>query len=219
MTTWQVSETPFRHWISTDAFPLDELRAAGSSFPEPESPAWKTYTGEREFGKQECCEEILWPLHAATVLYRMRTRSWIEMLENLTGHKGLLADTWGGGMHQTARNGRLDLHADFNRHPTLAGYDRVLNLIVFLNPAWSAEYGGQLVLDDGTGEERATILPALGTTVIFETGETTFHGHPNPVVGSLVRKSLAVYYYAPAHDDEQRVGEHTTVWMEDHRAS
>ena len=71
---------------------------------------------------------------------------WLRFVEELTGIGELdrrcprrrYAPEWAGALP-------LDVHADFNRHPTL-DLDRRVNAIVYLNPGWREEDGGLLEL-------------------------------------------------------------------------
>ena len=44
-----------------------------------------------------------------------------------------------------SKNGFLNIHADFNKHPTL-DLDRRLNVLIYLNKNWKESYGGNLEL-------------------------------------------------------------------------
>jgi hypothetical protein len=55
------------------------------------------------------------------------------------------------------------------------------------------------------------VLPLFNTTVIFETSSRSWHGHPEPIVGDHLRKSLACYFYAPRRSDDELLD--TTVWQ------
>jgi hypothetical protein len=110
-------------------------------------------------------------------------------------------------MHMTTEGGRLEMHVDFNVHPTLP-LERRLNLLVFLEEAWDVTFGGLLCLGEGKG---IRIEPLLNTTVIFETSERSWHGHPDPIGDPVKRRSIAVYYYAPLRPETAE--SHTTIWQ------
>jgi hypothetical protein len=46
--------------------------------------------------------------------------------------------------------------------------------------------------------------------VIFECSDKSWHGHPEPIVGSAWRKSVASYFYVPM---DEAVEAHTTTWL------
>jgi Rps23 Pro-64 3,4-dihydroxylase Tpa1-like proline 4-hydroxylase len=119
----------------------------------------------------------------------------------------------GGGMHETARSGWLDVHIDFNFHEQLNAHRR-LNILVFLNPVWEEPWGGVLELWDNkvTTREHA-FAPVHNRCVLFETNEKSWHGVTAVrCPDGIARKSFAAYYYtkgAPAGWSGQK---HTTVF-------
>jgi hypothetical protein len=62
-------------------------------------------------------------------------------------------------------------------------------------------------------ERRRAVLPELGTMVVFETSERSYHGHPDPVVGDRPRLSLATYYYTAAPGSGEPAEPHSTVFV------
>jgi Rps23 Pro-64 3,4-dihydroxylase Tpa1-like proline 4-hydroxylase len=119
-------------------------------------------------------------------------------LEYVTGIPGLFADEQlsGGGMHLTGSGGRLDVHVDFNRLDERQIFRR-LNILLYLNPNWKEESGGQIELWDKTVKVcHLSALPVINRCLIFETSDHSYHG-VRPVVGppELVRRSFAAYYY------------------------
>lgn len=120
-------------------------------------------------------------------------------LEALTGVRGLIPDPYffGGGIHQVALGGFLKVHADYNYHEKLDLYRRV-NLLLYLNPHWDGAWGGELELWDRKMSKCVKkVPPLLNTVVIFNTGPTSYHGHPTPLEcpEGVTRNSLALYYY------------------------
>lgn len=133
-------------------------------------------------------------------------------LSTITGIEGLLWDNQlaGGGMHQTASSGHLDVHVDFNRTDT--GLFRRLNILLYLNPVWEDPWGGVLELWDRDVKRRHHALsPILNRCVIFETSEISYHGVTAVrCPPSVSRKSFAAYYYT-ADPGPSYVGfDHTT---------
>jgi Rps23 Pro-64 3,4-dihydroxylase Tpa1-like proline 4-hydroxylase len=123
----------------------------------------------------------------------------IEPIEEISGIHGLFGDPWldGGGIHQTARGGFLKMHTDFNWNAKLRA-DRRINILLYLNRDWREEYGGELVLSRLGGETSARIAPIFNRLVIFNTNDTTLHGHPEPLnfPEDYPRASIAMYYYS-----------------------
>lgn len=183
---------PFPHLVLDGLWPEERLRAAAAEFPPGDDPRWTTYPDPREHGKR-AGDARLWGPATRAVFKTARSPQTCAALESLTGIAPLAADDVGGGMHMTGEGGHLDLHIDFNLHPTQP-LERRLNMLIFLNEEWDAAWGGVLCL----GVDRdVEVLPVLGRTVIFACSDASWHGHPDPIVGDHWRKSLACYYYAP----------------------
>ena len=81
---------------------------------------------------------------------------------------------------------------------------RQLNWLLYLNPTWDENWGGQLQLwDKDVRHCEASFTPIFNRCIIFETNEISYHGVV-PISPSAPgpRKSFATYYYtkeAPAH--------------------
>ncbi|HPY42612.1 MAG TPA: 2OG-Fe(II) oxygenase, partial [Thiolinea sp.] len=135
--------------------------------------------------------------------------SFLAYLQALTGIADLIADPAyvGGGYHQTGPGGKLGIHHDFNVHQIKgqAVYRRV-NLLVYMNPAWQPEWGGQLELwQPDLSACKAVIEPLFNRAVVFTIDDAP-HGHPSKVLcpESECRRSLAYYYYTEAEPTTQR---------------
>lgn len=136
----------------------------------------------------------------------------ISLIERVTGIQGLIADPdlFGGGLHCIPSGGYLKMHVDFNKHPK--GWHRRVNLIIFLNEHWEDMWGGHLRLE--LGDQEKYISPVGGRAVIFETTDSSWHGHPDPLgcpVG-VQRRSLALYFYT---EQPPATPSHTTIYRRD----
>jgi Rps23 Pro-64 3,4-dihydroxylase Tpa1-like proline 4-hydroxylase len=207
---------PFPSIYLDDFLPTNTLESALRDFPDPKQIDWLKFDDTYTEGKLAfyTVEEL--PSSLRTILYFLNSRPILEFLERLTGMQGLIPDPYffGGGLHQIESGGKLDIHADFNRHHKL-GLHRRLNLMLYVNKDWKEEYGGHLELwnRDMTAAE-AKILPVFNRCAIFSTSELSYHGHPEPLrcpVG-VTRKSLATYYYTHERPVEEIVEPHSTLW-------
>ena len=188
----------FPHAIMDRLWDHDLLQAARLEFPAGDDPRWVTYGHARERGKR-AGGPAMWGPAVRAYMDEAASPQFIAELETLTGLRGLVADHTGGGMHLTGPGGRLGIHRDFLTHPARP-LRRRLNLLTFLaEPGWRCDWGGCLHL--GRAHE-VIIRPVFGRTVVFETSETSWHGHPQPITGDHWRPSLAVYYYTPADPGE-----------------
>jgi|688.fasta_scaffold91311_7 Rps23 Pro-64 3,4-dihydroxylase Tpa1-like proline 4-hydroxylase len=144
----------------------------------------------------------------------LNSNEFIGFLEELTGIPNLRSDSeymHGGGIHKINTGGQLAVHLDYNVHPITKKY-RKLNLLLYLNPNWKPEWGGNLELWTKNDSHPATsIEPFFNRCVIFTISPTSFHGHPEPMTcpEDVSRYSIALYYFS----EEQPKIEHPVVFM------
>lgn len=191
---------PFRHWILDDlaGLRLPPLRDAAAAFPSPDWPHWLRYDSAVE--RKRACEDLAaMPAELARLVRAMQSPVFVEWLRRLTRIGDLQADPTlrGGGLHASGRGDFLDVHLDYQIHPTLH-LERRLNAILFLSD-WQA-WGGELELWSADAREKAVaIAPRFGRLVLFECSDLSYHGCPEPITcpADVVRKSVAVYYLSP----------------------
>ncbi len=134
------------------------------------------------------------------LLDELASERFVSLVSEITGIAPLYADPElvGGGLHEIFPGGYLNIHTDFNFHPTSRRHRR-LNILIYLNENWRPEWKGSLELwpEDNSGCAVA-IEPVAGRMVLFETSEISFHGHPAPLAcpDGVTRKSIAAYYYS-----------------------
>jgi len=206
---------PFAHIALDGLFSPARLGALIREFPGPGDIAWQRFRSHQEV-KLASTSESQFPSGIKQFLYQLNSSTWLRFLETLTGIEGLIPDPHfvGGGMHQSVRGGKLDVHADFNKHPEW-GLDRRLNLLVYLNEGWRDEYGGHLELWDREMRQReAMIAPLFNRMVVFSTTDSSYHGHPHPLAcpEGVTRRSLALYYYSNGRPEEQVTRRHSTLY-------
>lgn len=134
-----------------------------------------------------------------STLQCFNSQPFLNFLEDLTSIKGLVGDPTfaGGGAHKISKGGKLSLHLDYNIHPETK-YFRVINLLLYLNPVWEKEWGGDLELwdfDKKTCFQK--IQPIFNRATIFTLSDKSIHGHPHPLncPENISRYSLALYYF------------------------
>ncbi|MGQ9805281.1 MAG: 2OG-Fe(II) oxygenase [Chlorobiales bacterium] len=144
-----------------------------------------------------------------------RSPEFIKFLEDLTDIKGLSMpdDALGCGIHQGENGSYLDIHVDFNIHPS-QDLHRRLNVLLFLNRDWKEEYGGKLEMWDSQMTQCVTAhLPILNRLVIFETNESSYHGYGTiSVPDGVTRKSIYAYFYTKASETAKSLGYHDTIF-------
>tara|TARA_E500000305_G_C4024213_1_gene240769 strand:+ start:1563 stop:2414 length:852 start_codon:yes stop_codon:yes gene_type:complete len=201
---------PFAHIALDNFIDAEVLREVDRQFPRPEKGRFDDAYSHLKTGY--VLDKIRSP-YIQDLLSALNSAAFLNFLEKMTGIKGLVSDPrfTGGGLHETRRGGHLSVHADFNFHP-VTKLRRRINLILFLNEGWNADWGGGLELwDKGMTHAVKTVMPELGRAVIFNTDSDSYHGHPDPLQApeDVTRRSIALYYYTAP--DGFRVP-HTTKW-------
>jgi 2OG-Fe(II) oxygenase superfamily len=199
-----LTTTPFRHTVIDGWWDDAILRDTLAEFPDgPESLRhWQRFENSSE--RKYAGGPQLWGPRTQELFKLIESRT--GEIEELFGIAGLHMETIGGGYHLIEPGGYLAVHTDFNRSSQTGRYRR-LNLLIYLNEDWQ-DPGGHLELWDA---ERciADIAPEFNRTVIFETSDHSWHGHPVPA--ERWRKSVAAYFFTD-EPPEGYHGEHSTVW-------
>ena len=203
---------PFPHLVVDDFFNPQILRQAYSDIPPPTDPAW-THWGSGgseacrpEDSKRGIADTSALPPSIASLLLELNGEEMVRDIGAVTDTEGLVTDPtlWGGGLQCSGRGASLRVHADRTRHPDPVGFDQAINLLLYINPDWAPDYGGELELWNADGTERvSSIAPLFNRLVLFRSDRTTFHGHPRPnrCPPGLYRCSLAIFYYLRRPDD------------------
>lgn len=151
----------------------------------------------------------------------IRSREFLQLLSRLTGIESLIYDPWylGGGTHENREGMSLDPHVDFNFHPS-ERWHRRLNLIIYLNPVWDAQWGGNFELfrdPHGSPRPDVSIAPSFNRCAIFETSERSWHGFDRirlpPEHAGLTRRSIALYFYTKDRPADEIAERHTTYYV------
>ena len=165
---------------------------AQSKYIDPSSPyEFNKYAFNSNYGS-----------YLRQLFVELNSPDFIRHIERITGVKNIICNELslhGAGIHRIKSKGFLQLHTDFNTYHSKKGMlDRRINLLIYLNPDWKAEYKGELCLcDKNTNMCAKKIEPILNRCVIFNTTCSSIHGHPEPlnVPDDVLRQSIAVYYY------------------------
>lgn len=192
------SAHPFPHMVVEQFLYPDAAERILQGYPAIEETTWDnstTYKHQKgKFVKQSVQGTPIMPFFEEAASPRF-----LAVLSRITGIQQLEPDPelFGAGLHQTRSGGFLDVHVDFNLHPTTQHYRR-LNLLAYMNKEWQESYGGYLELWDMDKRQCVkNIAPTFNRAVLFETSEISYHGHPLPMrlPQGVTRKSLSVYYY------------------------
>jgi hypothetical protein len=190
---------PFPHIVINDFLRPDVLEAALAAYPKTtDNIPWREYTGKHESLKFACSEVSALPVTCQRVLQALNGKPMVDFLRMITGIEDLREDNKyvGGGLHQIRRTGLLDVHVDFNKLDD--NNWRRVNALLFVNKDWPEEYGGHTELWRSKTESAVKALPIFNRLVVFNTTDTSWHGHPHPLTcpDDRTRKSFATYYYS-----------------------
>jgi hypothetical protein len=190
---------PFPHIRLTDFLNSEIAQIICEEFPKPTTDAWTQYKHQNE-NKLGLAKRDLFPLGIREVADELNSPEFVSWLSELTGIPSLFPDPSleGGGLHQSARGGFLNIHTDFSMHHYHKNWRRRVNLILYLNEGWQDEWGGAIEFWEKSMRRcAAKYSPMLNHAVIFTTDERSLHGFPEPLQcpENVSRKSLALYYY------------------------
>jgi len=209
---------PFPHIVLDGLFDEDVLDGVLADFPWPDETRWMRFDSptEKKLGYDH--EHSTISPAVRSFLDALNGFEMLLFLEALTGIEGLIPDPYfgGGGLHQIESGGFLKIHTDFNVHPKLK-LDRRANMLIYLNRGWEEEWGGHLELwKPDMSECRQRIAPLFNRTVVFSTTDTSFHGHPRPLLSppGVTRKSVSLYYYTAGRPKEEQSAPHDTIFRE-----
>ena len=151
-------------------------------------------------------DETLFPPQFRSACREFNSRQFLLFLETLTGLESLLPDPYliGGGIHLSERGEFLNIHADFNWHHKLQAYRRC-NALLYLNEEWQPEWQGATELwAQDMSRHIVSVEPKFNRLLVFNTGETSNHGQPQPneCPPGVNRKVLNFYYYTTHRTDE-----------------
>jgi Rps23 Pro-64 3,4-dihydroxylase Tpa1-like proline 4-hydroxylase len=189
------TDRPFPHIILEDFLTSEALRETAAEYVKVDWQNYRHYNENKQGGNVRKL-----PPTISAVLTELNSPRFLQFLESVTGIRDLIADDslGSGGIHQSQRGGFLNIHADFTVHPYHHNWRRRINVLIYLNEQWPEEWGGKLELwARDMSECQRKVAPIFNRCVIFNTDETSFHGHPEPMTcpEGVKRKSIALYYY------------------------
>ncbi|WP_444437319.1 2OG-Fe(II) oxygenase [Pseudomonas sp. A6] len=220
------SNSPFAHIVIDDFLPASTISRLLAEYPaDQQSPIWNDASHrDKSSGeyvqqlKRNVRDVLRMPPTYRQLFWELNSQPFLAYLAQLTGIGNLIPDPnlRGAGIHQIARGGFLKVHTDFCTHRDF-GFDRRLNVLIYLNDDWQAAYGGELELWDAQMQGPPTrVLPILNRCVVFSTTDTSLHGHPRPLTcpEGVYRRSLALYYYTNGRPEGEATPGFATHWRD-----
>ena len=196
---------PFPHTVIDDFLPEPVARTLTNAFPGREDMAWIEHDNDDNRRRFQTDETMMSPLFRS-ICREFNSRQFLLFLETMTGLDNLLSDPYliGGGVHLSERGEFLNIHADFNWHHKLQAFRRC-NALLYLNEEWDPQWGGATEFWARDMSERVvSVQPVFNRLLVFNTGETSNHGQPEPNAcpPDVTRKVLNFYYYTTHRNDE-----------------
>lgn len=160
------------------------------------------YYGSSSIEKNKFAFKENFNLNLQELFTELNSSEFIDILEEKTGITGIIRNNLelqGAGVHKVLNEGFLCMHTDFEGYSDskYGLLDRRMNLLLYMNPEWKDNYGGDLCLYDNVKQEiTKKITPILNRCVIFIT-PGNIHGHPCPlnIPSNIARQAITTYYY------------------------
>ncbi len=211
------SAQPFPSICIDDFLEPEFARKMARSYPDYQASAvlGREFDAVNERRKIQITDPEKFPEPVKQAAAFFASEGFRRTLSEITGIPDLLWDPTysGGGMHQSATSGRLDVHVDFNRLSSSGLYRRV-NLLLYLNEHWEAEWGGKLELWDREVKRCFhSFDPIFNRCILFETSDISYHGVTKlRCPDGVTRRSFALYYYSKEAPSHALHGDHSTIF-------
>jgi 2OG-Fe(II) oxygenase superfamily len=217
-----VHASPFKHAVIENFFEPNFAERLLSDFPafDPALATNEIYGGVWGKAVNTRIREIS---PAYEELYELIVSAeFLDLMSQVSGISGLLHDPsyYGGGTHENRHGQDLDPHVDFN-YDAQQKLHRRLNLIVYLNKGWEAEWGGSLEIHSNPRRPLENQIrsyePFFNRAVLFETNEYSWHGFPKIELPDgerhRSRKSISIYLYTRERPAEEVAPVHGTFYV------
>lgn len=202
---------PFKHCIIDNFLDETNYEKIFNKFPEKPNNHFNKYSNPLEVKYTIDNFEYI-DNEIKNIFLALSSDKLINKLKNLFDIENLEYDPYlhGGGIHMHPRNGKLNMHLDYEKHP-LTNKQRRLNIIYYVNKEWNTEWNGETQLWDKNMDNCITkCYPERNRAIIFETSELSWHGVPEKIMcpENIYRKTLAYYYVSPLVNvkDNNKVG-------------
>ena len=214
-------EKPFKHLYIDNFFSESFANKLLDSFPSLNSNNWDISNDPDIEVKMRSNwnSEFDIPENIVDCVRLMNSSYFLKAISDVFGIPKLIPDPYfsGGGLNVTVSGGLLDVHIDGNYHDA-SGLHRRVNAILYLNPGWREEWGGEFGLYDRNGEKlEKKIAPLHNRVMMFDTNDFSFHGLPDPIKfpKGHARRSIILYYYTkePRPTKDTNISKpHSALW-------
>lgn len=131
------------------------------------------------------------------IIFAFQDKRIIDLVAQITDLSEPIGDPklYAGGISAMTKDHFLNPHID-NSHDYEQKNYRVLNLLYYVTPDWSAENGGNLELWDAKVKNAVEIPSLFNRLVLMATNDKSFHSVNNVSV-SKTRCCISNYYFSP----------------------
>ncbi len=192
---------PYQYFFIDDFFDSELAQACLDNFPAVDDSSWhKANDADIEIKQRSTwTSEFDIPEGIVAAVRILNSAPFLNAMTDVFGIAKIIPDPYftGGGLNATRRGGLLDVHVDGNYHDA-TGLNRRINALVYFNPEWQPEWGGEFGIYDNKGETCVKKLaPLFNRLVVFDSHDFSYHGLPDPLnfPEDTVRKSIILYYY------------------------
>ena len=190
---------PFEHVIIDNFLESSYAEKVFKLFPK-NNELWHEYKNPIEVKYAFDNINIL-PKEIKNYFYYLSTPEITNIISRITTIDDLEFDEYlhGAGLHIHPRNGRLNIHLDYEKHP-FSGKERRLNVILFISKDWETNWNGANELWNSDVSKCITKTDVkFNRAILFKTNDISWHGLPDKLKcpHNVFRKSLAYYYVSP----------------------
>lgn len=214
-------QEPYKHLIIDNFLDEELAQVCLSNFPNISDLGWEHANDpdiEIKF-RTKWRSEFDIPDGIIDAVRIMNGADFLRAISSLFEIYKLMPDPYfsGGGLNVTPKGGLLDVHVDGNYHDA-SGLNRRMNALLYLNPGWQAEWGGEFGIYDETGQTcLKKVEPLFNRLVVFDSHDKSWHGLPDPVnfPEDVPRRSILLYYYTKDPRPESKIvveEPHSALW-------
>ncbi|MDB9880172.1 2OG-Fe(II) oxygenase [Pseudomonadales bacterium] len=212
---------PYKHLVIDDFLPSELADYCLKHFPPLDDAIWQH---ENDLDV-EVKSRTIWksefdiPVGIIDVVRLLNSAPILNAISQRFGIPKIIPDPYftGGGLNVTSRGGLLDVHVDGNYHDKM-GLTRRFNAILYLNPGWQEDWGGEFGIYNDSGDICVKkVAPLFNRLIIFHTHDYSYHGLPDPInfPSEEFRRSVILYYYTkqerpPEESSVQKP--HSALW-------
>lgn len=179
--------------IIDDLLPVKMAREIFHAFPKPDEMMERKSLREHKYvaAQMNNYNPVL-----EEAIYAFQDPRVLKVVAEITGIKQMIPDEklYAGGISLMSKGHFLNPHLD-NSHDRQREAYRVMNLLYYVSPDWSADCGGNLELwDDGPNAAPREIVSKFNRLVLMATHETSWHS-VNTVKSVISPRCCVSNYY------------------------